>query len=415
MRNIFDQYEQPENRLTHALVSTLHNDRALIRPFLRFLGAKRIPPLKYIHLGEQESPGGEADYQKDGKEGLPDACFYDDDSWAVLVECKVQAGVSGRQLARHHKTAQRFGYDEPQLALIAVDVPGKRLPPGVTVRQWRDVYQWFRKRNGRSWARDFAGYMHVFESKMIAQKYDIRGTQTMFDGFRFNEQEPYTYREGKRLMRLLRQEFAKRRRLINDLGMDPNAKGRTALTRDRDGGVWDFMSLEVARDSVFTAYPHLTMVVRPTEAVTAMTVPNGLRGGIKNKLKHQGKEEFGRLLAVIEKRVRPVLRKAPGAQPMIYAHQRHYRSQKSRPVHDGRLEVDLRTLVPGDRSLRHQPMWLEALYELLTNKRTNIQMGIEVHLPYTAKVMRSPGALDVMVEAWVAMKPLLDFVLARPR
>ena len=37
MRNIFDQYEQPENRLTHALVTTLDQDRALLGPLLRWL------------------------------------------------------------------------------------------------------------------------------------------------------------------------------------------------------------------------------------------------------------------------------------------------------------------------------------------------------------------------------------------
>ena len=30
MRNIFDQYDQPENRLTHALMTTLSMDRKLI-------------------------------------------------------------------------------------------------------------------------------------------------------------------------------------------------------------------------------------------------------------------------------------------------------------------------------------------------------------------------------------------------
>ena len=40
LRNVFDQFSQPENRLTHALVCTLSNERALIRPFLRWLGVK---------------------------------------------------------------------------------------------------------------------------------------------------------------------------------------------------------------------------------------------------------------------------------------------------------------------------------------------------------------------------------------
>ena len=31
MRNLFDQYHQPENRLSHALAVCLHEDRTLLR------------------------------------------------------------------------------------------------------------------------------------------------------------------------------------------------------------------------------------------------------------------------------------------------------------------------------------------------------------------------------------------------
>lgn len=35
MRNIFDQYTQPENRVTHALMCALHHDPTLLHAFLR--------------------------------------------------------------------------------------------------------------------------------------------------------------------------------------------------------------------------------------------------------------------------------------------------------------------------------------------------------------------------------------------
>ncbi len=37
----FDPYYQAENRVTHALLSCLHNARKLIRPFLKTLGLRR--------------------------------------------------------------------------------------------------------------------------------------------------------------------------------------------------------------------------------------------------------------------------------------------------------------------------------------------------------------------------------------
>ncbi len=110
MRNIFDQYDQPENKLTHALVSTLSHDRQLIRPFLRWLKAKNIPPTREIKITEQEIPGLSTGGNELEKKGLPDACFYNQDDWAVLVESKVQAKINKNQLKRHLRTARRYGY-----------------------------------------------------------------------------------------------------------------------------------------------------------------------------------------------------------------------------------------------------------------------------------------------------------------
>jgi len=38
MRNLFDQYSQPENRLTHALAVCLSEDRRLLASWLKWIG-----------------------------------------------------------------------------------------------------------------------------------------------------------------------------------------------------------------------------------------------------------------------------------------------------------------------------------------------------------------------------------------
>ena len=128
MRNVFDQYDQPENRLTHALVSTLENDKSLLRHFLRWLKSRNIPSLKSIHISQQQVPGQEEEYEKEGQDGLPDACFYDDEGWAVLIESKVQAKISLPQLKRHSRTAARYDYENAKVVLISVDPPPKSIP-----------------------------------------------------------------------------------------------------------------------------------------------------------------------------------------------------------------------------------------------------------------------------------------------
>ncbi|MDD4888867.1 MAG: hypothetical protein PHU85_02970 [Phycisphaerae bacterium] len=415
MRNLFDQYEQAENRLTHALMTTLHNDRKLIRPFLGWLlGTKQLPPMKAIRIGQQQAPGTEADTDKEDNEGLPDGCFFDDQDWAVLIESKVQAAASLAQLERHRRLAARYGYPSPSMILLAVDPPPKGLPADTHFRAWREVYDWFCHRGCWSaWVLRFIDYMQVFEAKMLAEDYNIRGTLTMFSGFQFSEENPYTYREGKRLIRLMGQEFRKNKRLLKRLSIDPDGKGRPALTKGDAGTVWDIVPLKVARDHVFTAFPHATMVLRPCEAAAAITIPNAIKGGIKNRLRRTGKDGFASLLAKVGADLRPVVSKVPGSQPMIYIKQRHSKSQRSPAVTDGVIEVDLRTLLATNGSpLKHQPGWLDAIDGVLTAKKTNIQMGIEVHLPYAAPVMQTARALDIMAEAWIALRPLVEFGLA---
>jgi hypothetical protein len=343
-------------------------------------------------------------------------CFFDNDGWAVLVECKIQAKISVAQLRRHSRTAARYGFEQPSIIVISVDSPKRPLPEGTVLLKWKNVYQWFTKHTVNStWSKHFVNYMEVFESTMLAKNYDIRGTLTMFDGFKFNERNPYTYSEGKRLIKLLGEEFRNDTRLVNRLGLDKEGKGRGAITRGEHGNVWDFIPLLKAKKaSLFTEYPHATMGINPTWTTVAVTIPHGIKGGIKGHLREIGQDGFGNLLSGIEQRLREALANTESSKPMLYIVQRHYPSQRSTPVVDGRIEVDLRTVLESnDVLLKHQPMWCESVYNILTHKKTNIQWGIDVHLFHSDKEMQSRKALKTMAEAWIAMKPLIDFATGK--
>ena len=130
MRNLFDQYAQPENKLTHALVCTLQLEPKLIHPFLKeLLKIDKIPQLRRIKIVEQQVPGEAVSGNEEESKGLPDAWFYgdlnDNSSWAVFVESKIQAGIGVNQLERHARTAERCGYAHYKVVLIAVDQPNR--------------------------------------------------------------------------------------------------------------------------------------------------------------------------------------------------------------------------------------------------------------------------------------------------
>ena len=96
---------------------------------------------------------------------------------------------------------------------------------------------------------------------------------------------------------------------------------------------------------------------------------------------------------------------------MVHAVQRHYLSQRSKANIDGELKADLRTSVESESSVKYQPQWVEALFNLLVNKRSNVQFGIEVEFPYSSSIVRSAKVTELFVDAWKAMSPLLDLVL----
>ncbi|MEQ9588043.1 MAG: hypothetical protein RJS97_08825 [Parvibaculaceae bacterium] len=414
MRNIFDQYEQPENRLTHALVTALDQDPKLLGPFLRWIGIDDIPRHRPLMLTQQQVPGTiQDDADNVEQKGLPDAAVFDDDGWAVLFECKVQAKIDAGQLKRHQATAKRNGFASPWIVVISVDELSRTLPAKTVCKTWRDVYVWFNSRAVSSyWAGQLVAYMQTFERKMLARDYQIRGTITVFDGLRFDDDNPYSYREAKRLIRLLG-DLVQARKDLHKIGVDPNGQRRPAITGSGTDAVWDFLPLTVARDAKqFTDFPHLTMGINRKHAVAAITVPNGVKGGFRTKLTSIGLEGFLGLVDELEQGLRPIIKQSEGAKPMIYATQRHFRSQRSSGEVDARLDADLRTAVRGKQSgVKYQPEWMEAIYHLLTRKRSNIQLGVDVQFSYACPIVRSAKAASLFADCWKALSPLIDFVL----
>lgn len=412
MRNVFDQYSQPENRLTHALVCALENDRSLLVPFLRWAGAESIPPASRLRIVEQQVPGEliPGDEDEAERRGLPDACVFDEEGWLLLIESKVQARVSSDQLRRHVRTAARYGFEQPFVLVLAVDPPTGSPPERSAHRGWREVYAWFRNHAGGSlWARMLVNYFEVFESRMVAADYSIRGTITMFSGLRFDEANPYNHREAKRLIKLLGDELQDRKDL-RAIGADPRGERRTAITGRGDDPVWDFIPLRSARGAgSFTDNPHLTLTMSVDHANATITVPNGVKGGFRSRLAELGPEGFTDLMAALERRTRAVRRRSEGSVVRAYALQRHYPSQRSIPIVDARLHVDLQTLVRGSgRRVKYQPEWIDAVYAVLSRKRSNIQFGVGIEFSYQCPVVRSPQAVDLFAESWIALAPLLS-------
>jgi hypothetical protein len=263
LRNLFDQYFQPENRVTHALLTALHEDRKLLDLFLREL-VKVKPPVATSKLSvlEQQFPGEAepGDERELDRRGIPDGWIFDSEGWCVFIETKVLAVLRAAQIESHRRTAVRRGFHN--ITAVAI-IPRRSMPmPAGTIHlEWRMVYAWLRRHAGVSvWAARAAEFLEIAEAKLIETEQFVEGSLTTFFGFSFGRDRPFTYLEGKRVLGLALDELRGRKELRTGLGMNPKILGRPAITGRQSDAVWNFLSLSGASDAQsFTKYPHLTL------------------------------------------------------------------------------------------------------------------------------------------------------------
>ncbi len=420
MRHLFDQYNGDENRLTHALVCCLAEDRGLLRDFVRWATERKPPPMKRLHIVEQTLPGeDELPENEAEKRGLPDAWIHDDENWSLVIEAKVSSPVKANQLNRHQRMAARRGFSDLEMLVLSPGTPATSSLAGAHHRTWSEVYTWLSKQDGKSeWATRMVEYLEVAEERMTASGYLKEGTLTRFSGIPFDADNPYNYREAKRVLRLALDELRKNKQLQR-IGMDPTGQGRPAITGRAGAAVWDFLPLkQKPKAKQFTEFPHLTLAIQQPRVLVIVALPNGIRREFRNNLLKRGEDRFCDLILDIATDMSRRLHKAKGAKPWIDVVQRHFPSQRSAGIVDARIEYDLRTALDknikkrkSDQAVKSQPEWLEATFRAWSKKRSNLQIGVGAVFPYPCKVLRSRDALKYIAATWLACRPLLKVAL----
>ena len=413
MRNIFDQYSQPENRVTHALMTALHEDRALLDAFLKDI-AKHIPPKKSgpLSITEQSYPGSVVadgiDEDEIERRGIPDAWITAGEDWCLVIENKVLSTPSNDQLRRHMATARRLDFTSPKLLLLTVH-PGKNLPEDVEVALWSAIYTWLQGHTIQSkWAQRLTDYLEVMEARMTDREQMESGTLTAFNGFRFGEDNPLTYLEGKRVLRLAMDGLRKRDDL-SAIGVNPSRSGRQAIRHETHEHVWDFLAFASHPEGKeFTAHPHLTCGIGTNIVAAMVTLPNNAREAWRC-LSNLGEEGFKSAVNEVLGKMRPLLSQCPGMEPRLRIYQRHWPKRSVPPQTDAHLDIDLRTYgnKDGDKT-KFQPEWIKTVFAISENKNSNIEMQIGAEFPYrTCKAIQEPEALDFVAAAWIACRPYI--------
>jgi len=421
LRNLFDQYESPENRLTHALASCLAEDRRLLRRFVKWATGATIPPhARRLEIVEQQLPGDPEVAEGEAKrKGLPDACIHDGESWCLLIESKVMAGLSTDQLRRHLATLQRRGFGHVQALAI---IKRQREAPGVEgihLKRWTDIYQWSRSLAATSkWARRLAEYLEVAEMRMASEGYLREGTLTTFAGIPFGKDNPYNYPEAKRILAVAMDALRRRGDLRRELRINPRAPGRPAITEG--SAVWDVLQFRQAgAGQNFSAFPHLTLGIGREEAGAILVFPHGMKTEFRRRLRRLEFDQFRDVIQAITRRMLRSVGRASGFVPWLEVVQRHYVSRRGLAIIDGRIEADPRTAIPAEGrwhggEVKFQPQWLEAAFDVLQHRQSNIQLAIGARFYYErCPLVAKPDALDYFAATWIACKPMADLVLGK--
>lgn len=417
MRNVFDQYRQSENQLSHALATVLTMENALCRRFVRWLADFETPRGAKLSVEQQRVPGIAAVEPEEGdRKGLPDICIHADSDWCVAIESKVGSSLTADQLRRHRKTVRRY-FERVLLIAITAESKPRDLPKDTLHRTWVDVYVWMGEQPEREnlWVRQLRDFMRLLESRLASEGHAIPESLTMFDGIPFDKDHPYSYLEAKLLIRqaipLMRQ-----RKALKSLGVDSACTGRSAITGKDSIAVWDYISLKPAGESgSFTEWPHLTMGIHNSFAEARLTMPNSINGESKKAFRNLGEEGFLELSGQIARNMRKAFGDSKGYKPVMKIVHRHYASQRSVAEIDGDMEVDLRASInDGVGRVKMQRHWFDAGYRLLTEKNgCNVQLQMGVNFPHTGNLTKGSGAIENLEKGWVACEPLINILLRK--
>jgi hypothetical protein len=425
IRNLFDQYRQPENRLTHALAQILARDQHLTRDFVR-VAVGVDPPDGLLSLSCQAAPGDlqpPPDEEDVERHGIPDLWIWSEaHGWAVLCESKVTAAPTREQLTRHVVTARRRGFKAVRLLVITAD----ELRPGAVARRiagvpvawtsWSRLYAFLAARAHAGYlVPEFLNYLHVVEGQLMAEGHDTPPLTT-FTGIPFGADHPYTEPEAKVVLRALMIEFRRR------LAASPVLRINPSIRRGAPTGAWDVVGFKFARsDLSFNKHVHLSLGIASNHVRLALILPRRESSGCWTRIRRVSQEQLKDTLAAVAERLRPVRRQLTRDvwEPQLNLRllQRHFYAQRMGTI-DGDMKFDVDTLSKRSQkptAVKTVPAWLEAFHTVLAQTaRANFELALMAEYPLVdgSATRRAdfPKSLVTVAEAY---QPFLEMLLAK--
>ena len=258
-------------------------------------------------------------------------------------------------------------------------------------------------------------YFNVLENNMVEDEYLKEGSITEFSGIHFDDENPYSYREGKRQLRLLLKKLKSNKILKEELGINLNHKGRGGIKKV--GNLWDYLTFDTGvKNKSFTDEPHLTIGVGPDFIEGDLTIPYRIKGRTKKNFYSLSWKSFRKIIENIANNFHNEFGISNSFKPQIIIAQRRYPSQSSPAIHDARLDFDIRTAFKDLSSKlkptqKKQEEWLKLVYDINNNKKSNIQFQVGARFYFNKNsLVNNKDADKVLCKSFLACKPLIDYL-----
>jgi hypothetical protein len=393
--NPFNQYDGDENRLTHALAITLERSKAFQTAFINLCGAKRRLG-KDIRVEIQVVMSSDDEIEETA---IPDLILVDTEQRGLIFEVKVGSSLDPSQLQRHEARAKTrkdiVGNIVWKYVITGRSSDAKIIRKGWQHIEWIKIYEIANRLKVQcEWARDLADYLEIVATQIENKGMNSKVKLTTFTGIPFKNvrvKRPtdapnlYEPRQARRHLSDLMDSLEEDKRLLSELGFAPGKKPKRRVGVEATDSVWDYLS-PMEKDGHHTKTPHFTVEISKEHASAMLTIPNQTKV-LRHFVKKHNSDDFIEAIKIFLRAIGKHNLNKAGCQPCIVTKQRRYRTIREVYAVDGNLTFDLRTFEGLPRTgnsppIRTQPEWTKFCYQLLRDKKSNIQFQIGMQFIY---------------------------------
>lgn len=406
---LFDQYSNPENRLTHALMHTLAGSDKILQAFLaQVIGINRDGIGREVEITTQKRPFSQEDTDIEKIDSVPDGWIIEKQGGVgVLIEVKDEKNsVRLDQLRSHLKRLEN--YENPSLLVITPDLnqPKKidalaadsKCAAKIVWKSWNDLYVFF-NRCRENLFHQMAKERYILNAMLeyLEQRREVLG----FQGIKFRK--GFDVEEAKKILAAEMEELKDTAQAFFPMLTGRRGAVTTAFSKS---AVWDCFGVPEG----FTSDIHITVSIHETYQDISLTVPHRARQRWKRLKSIFGSDENERALFKVLKELRMEV-------PDLFLEfiQRHFLYQR-KGIRDAFLEFHMDTVgepFRDDQSkVKKFPIWFDALKEAILNKRmVNAQTMFKVrfYLEETPNIDNETFLITAR-KALEALYPLYQFL-----